>query len=69
MTGQFLYTDDEGNLQVVEAPSLPPYYCDLLGDGSFVFYPRQGIPNCFHRLMQRLCFGFIWRKNVPSNPR
>ena len=63
------YTDSDGNTPLLALAEPPPYYCDLLGDGSFVFYPRQGVPNRFHRFMQRLCFGFIWRKNVPSNPR
>ncbi len=35
--------------------------CRLTGDTLYT--PRKGEePNWFHRLMQRLAFGFVWRK-------
>ncbi len=50
---------------LVQPPKESEWKCYILGDDDGVVYrPREGHePNWFHRLMQRLAFGFRWVKS------
>ena len=60
--GQSLFLPKDGMVFIQEYSE---WTVELFGMGSgFVLRPLKGDPPCwFHRVMQRLCFGNVWKKD------
>ena len=49
---------------MLEAQPDSEWSASLLGNRSYIFRPCEGDePNRFHRFMQRLCFGIVWKRD------
>jgi hypothetical protein len=49
------------NFTIIQPSPLSDWKCEISSPNGLVFRPVRGAePNAFHRLMQRLCFGFKW---------
>lgn len=48
-----------------QAPPKPTWRC-WIWDGLCYYVSKP--PNAFHRLMQRIAFGFRWERLDPDNP-
>ena len=55
--GGFYSSDAKYSLEV------PRYTWQLqMTPGMYYAFQEHEVPNAFHRFMQRLCFGFIWKR-------
>lgn len=54
----------ESSFVSLRAPKPSGWQCHLTpGPFGLVLQPTEGnVPNIFHRWMQRVCFGFCWKK-------
>lgn len=52
---------DLGQVPVIQFPR-PQWEMAPTGDFDVVTFRLSVAPNAFHRLMQRVFFGFVWRK-------
>lgn len=54
----------ESKIFLINVPEPSDWECHLLGDeGGIVYYPVKNSEPCwFHRWMQRLAFGVVWKK-------
>jgi len=50
-------------LQTIQLPKSAGWQAKLTPGGYVTFRPTEGnVPCWFHRQMQRLCFGFVWKR-------
>lgn len=53
-------------VSLIHVPEKSDWQAHIFGNGDLVFVPTKGSePNRFHRFMQKLCFGIVWKRKKP----